>query len=52
MREPDFAATQRSAARTRFEELAEISRHQTSQLLSVLKGERIAPLAAEEATTS
>jgi glycosyltransferase involved in cell wall biosynthesis len=52
MRDPDFAATQRSAARARFEELAEISRHQTSQLLSLLKGERTAALALGEANMS
>lgn len=52
MTEPEFAATQRSAARARFEELAEISRHQTSQLLSLLKGEGIAALTTEEAPMS
>jgi glycosyltransferase involved in cell wall biosynthesis len=49
IREPNFAATQRSAARARFLELAEISRDQTSQLLSLLKGERVATLASEKA---
>jgi glycosyltransferase involved in cell wall biosynthesis len=52
MRDPNFAATQRSAARARFEKLAEISRHQTSQLLSLLKGEGIAALTTEEAPMS
>ena len=42
IRDPNFAATQRNAARERFLELAEISRDQTSELVSLLKGERVA----------